>query len=511
MRVIVIGGGISGLTAAFVAASEGHDVLCLEPSAEAGGLIRSERRDGFLCETGPQAVLDDAPETLRLIEAVGLRPRVMAARASSRRRFIFAHQRLWPLPMSPPALLGSGLLSWKGKLRLLAEPLIRRRVSGPTSPISPISPMTGADMGTGEAGGDVPDDETVLEFGDRRLGAEASRVLLATAVIGVYAGEAAGLSMASAFPRIAALEHEHGSLLRAALARGKARRRAGEAPAQPLSFPEGLGELPAALAARLGSRLVRARALALRPGKTRRWEVLAGPPVPDSDSALRDAGRDSGGHVEGARVLDADAVVVAASGHTTEALLRPLVLPGHDPDSSAPLEVLTGTRRAPVAIACLGFRDATARSLGMELDAYGFLVARGEDPRLLGCQYESSIFEGRAPGGGVLLRAILGGLGRGFAPEIVEASDDAIAASALADLRRIAGLVGEPQMVRVWRHPEGIPQYGPGHAARVAALDRWLAGRPGLHVIGHSIRGVGVNESIRAGADTARRLALPTA
>jgi len=507
MRVIVIGGGISGLTAAFVATSEGHDVLCLEPTAEAGGLIRSERRDGFLCETGPQAVLDDAPETMRLIEAVGLRPRVMAARASSRRRFIFAHQRLWPLPMSPPALLGSGLLSWKGKLRLLAEPLIRRKVSGPAGP---------ADAGTGGSGRDARDDETVVEFGDRRLGREASRVLLATAVIGVYAGEAAGLSMASAFPRIVAMEREHGSLLRAALARGKARRRAGEAPARPLSFPEGLGELPAALAARLGSRLVRARALALRPGKTRRWEVLAGPPVPSSDAASdaapgAGAGADAvGGDVEGARVLDADAVVVAASGPATEPLLRPLVLPGDHPDSSAPLEVFTGTRRAPVAIACLGFRDTTAGSLGMDLDAYGFLVARGEEPRLLGCQYESSIFEGRAPGGGVLLRAILGGLGPGFAPKIVEASDDAIAASALADLRRIAGLAGEPQVVRVWRHPEGIPQYGPGHAARVAALDRWLAGRPGLHVIGHAIRGVGVNESIRAGADTARRLALPT-
>src|ERR1700690_2646287 len=100
MRVVVIGGGISGLTAAFVATSEGHDVLCLEPSPEAGGLIRSERRDGFLCETGPQAVLDDAPETLRLIGAGGLHPRVRAARASPRRRFIFAHERLWPLPMS---------------------------------------------------------------------------------------------------------------------------------------------------------------------------------------------------------------------------------------------------------------------------------------------------------------------------------------------------------------------------------------------------------------------------
>ena len=512
MRVVVVGGGISGLTAAFVAVGEGHDVVCLDPAdgpgGSPGGLIRSERRDGFLCETGPQAVLDDAPETQRLIQALGLGPRVIAANPIARRRFIFVHDRLWPIPMSPAALFGSGLLSWKGKMRLLAEPFIGRPTHARSS-----GGHRGDRPGTGtgtqvDAVGDpaASDDETVLEFGDRRLGSEASRVLLSTAVIGIYAGEASGLSVASAFPRIATLERDHGSLLRGMMARAKANRRAGSPAPRPLSFPDGLGELPRALADRLGARLVRGYADAVHPGTSHRWRVVMRPAgVPGSHEARRP------GNADPARTFDADAVILASGPSATAAMLRPLVTHGTPATPADPhaLEVLTETRRAPVAIACFGFRDATAESLGMDLGSYGFLVARGEGPRLLGCQYESSIFEGRAPKGGVLLRAILGGLGLGFAPEIVEASDADLAASALADLARITGLRRQdPDLVAIWRHAEGIPQYGPGHATRVAALDRWLgaSARAGLHVIGHAVRGVGVNESIRAGAETARAL-----
>jgi len=127
MRVVIIGGGISGLTTAFLARAAGHEVTCLEPAVEPGGLMRSERHEGFLCEFGPQAVLSDAPDTTRLLAALGLASRILHAERAARRRFIFAHDRLWPVPLSPPALLRSGLLSFSGKARLLAEPLISRQ------------------------------------------------------------------------------------------------------------------------------------------------------------------------------------------------------------------------------------------------------------------------------------------------------------------------------------------------------------------------------------------------
>jgi oxygen-dependent protoporphyrinogen oxidase len=140
----------------------------------------------------------------------------------------------------------------------------------------------------------------------------------------------------------------------------------------------------------------------------------------------------------------------------------------------------------------------------VDLAAYGFLVARRQGPRLLGCQFESSTFPGRAPSGGVLLRALLGGAGADFEPEIVHRSDEEIAARALADLATVAGLKQSPDLVRVWRHPRGIPLYVPGHAARVSTVDAALRDHPGLHVIGHGLRGVGVNESIRAATDVIR-------
>ncbi|HVU52823.1 MAG TPA: FAD-dependent oxidoreductase, partial [Polyangia bacterium] len=165
---------------------------------------------------------------------------------------------------------------------------------------------------------------------------------------------------------------------------------------------------------------------------------------------------------------------------------------------------LASAPAAPIAVAALGFRappGAGAPDLGMDLAAYGFIVARGEGPTLLGCQYESSIFAHRAPPGAVLLRALLGGT---FDPAIVEATDDAIASRAVDDLRRVAGLRAPPDFVAVWRHPAGIPQYDLGHAGRVRAIDDDLARRPGLHVVGQATTGVGVNDGIAAAAALAR-------
>ncbi|HEX2657528.1 MAG TPA: protoporphyrinogen oxidase [Polyangia bacterium] len=451
MRIVVIGGGISGLAAAFLARAAGHDVTCLEPNARPGGLIGSVREDGFLFETGPQAVLDDAPDTVALIDAVGLGARRLAALPAAARRFIYAGGALHAVPSGPGGLITSKLLPFTAKLRLLREPFVGKTSAGPED-----------------------DSETVLSFGTRRLGPEAARVLLATAVIGIYAGDAAELSMASAFPRLAAFEREHGSLL----AGLKASRRAGRRRGHPLSFPDGLGELPRALTAALGPHLVTARAGAVTPLAGGGWRV-------DTDGASPVA-------------LEAEAVVVAADAPTTARLLGALV-----PEARALVDVAT----APAAICALGFHDVTARPLGMDTDAYGFLVARHEAPRMLGCQYESSTFAARAPEGSILLRGILGGVGEGFDPGVVERTDERIARDTLADLRTITGLAREPDVVRVWRHPVGIPQYRPGHRRLVAALDDGLRRHRGLYVLGHAVRGTGVNECIRAAASLSRQLA----
>jgi oxygen-dependent protoporphyrinogen oxidase len=178
-----------------------------------------------------------------------------------------------------------------------------------------------------------------------------------------------------------------------------------------------------------------------------------------------------------------EAVVVALSPGAAAALIEPIV-----PEAAA---VLSGLTRASVAIVALGFRHP---QVGMDLGAYGFLVARGERPTLLGCQYESSIFPGRAPPGTVLLRAVLGGT---FAPRLVDEDEPTLVERTVADLRLIAGLDRTPDFSAVWRLRQVLPQYQLGHEARVRTLEQAVAQHRGLHLLTVGQRGVGLADCIR--------------
>jgi oxygen-dependent protoporphyrinogen oxidase len=438
VRVTIVGGGISGLATAHLATAGGHEVTLIDDApAPGGGLINSVRRDGFLCEHGPQAVLDGPEATRALIESAGLSGRVLRAAPAARRRYVYVGGALRPFPASPPALFKTNLLSAAAKLRLFAEPLVGRGKH----------------------------DESVHAFVTRRFGREAADRAAAPALIGVFAGDAAALSVRSALPRVAAMEREHGSILRALM-----RRKRGAGMGHPISFRDGLGELPAALAARLGARRRQVRAIEIAP-LPRGWRVMT------ADGAF----------------IESERLILATPAAATAALLAP-----HAAEAAAALRAIL---HAPVAVVCAGFR--TAADLGMDLDAYGFVVARGEGVRLLGCQYETSVFSDRAPEAGVLLRALLGGT---FDPGLVDADDATIAAQAVGDLRRAAGLTRDPDFVDVWRARPGIPQYDLAHGERVRAVDDAVARLPGLSVIGHALRGVGVNDCIAAATRAAAEL-----
>ncbi len=447
-KVVVLGGGISGLSFAFElqrlakGAGRALDLTVLERGARAGGKIQSEQAEGFLLEAGPNGYLDSRTAVVDLVQRLGLGERTLAADEASARRFVILGGRLREIPSSPRGLLRSDLLTWGGKLRLLGEPW---------------------------APGPPPDfDESVAEFGRRRLGGQATARLLDPFVTGIYAGDIERTSVAAAFPRIAALERDHGGLVRGMIQRRRQAKAAGEAgpgggPGGPggalTSFPGGMAEVPTALVEALGEGVVRTGAEAV---------------------AVEAQGQRFTVRMSGGEAFGADVVVCMTPAHVARSLLSGL---GDD----RLVEALAGIMYAPVAVVGLGYRLA---DLERPPDGFGYLTPRTEDRRVLGMLWSHCIFPGRrAPEGHGLLRCIVGGV---RSPEMVGLGDDDLVAQVRSE---VADVLGErpdraPTFVRVARWAQGIPQYERGHLDRVQAVDAACARSPGLYVGGNGLKGV---------------------
>lgn len=459
-RILIVGAGISGLSLAWIlktrTAPERVEIAVLERRTRPGGNICSRRIDGYLCESAASGFLDSAPATLSLVRELGLAPRLVPSREAARRRFVYRGGELHPIPGSPRELLCGSLLSWPGKLRLVAEPLSARRPLG---------------------------DETIYDFAVRRLGSEAARRLVDPLVSGILAGDARQLSLRACFPRVWQLETEHGGLLRALLATRRRSTRGGPgAPAGRLtSFVGGMGDLTDALHDRLAGAVLLGRQVA-------GLEAAApadGPP----------GGRRYLVDVEGRGRIEADAVVLTGSAGESARLLRRL-----DPSLAADLERIP---TAPLAVLSLGYDAAAIGAARGPLDGYGFVVPRDESPRILGVVWESSIYPGRAPDGKLLLRVLAGGARD---PEVVDLTDTQLLAQVRRDLAATMRIDEEPEFVRIVRHRVGLPQYTVGHLERLAAIEHRLARHPGLFLGGNSYRGVSVNACIAEAAALADRV-----
>ena len=296
-------------------------------------------------------------------------------------------------------------------------------------------------------------------FARRRIGAEAAEVLVDAAVAGISAGDSRKLSVAAAFPRMVELEREHRSLIRALLARR-------ERPGRLLSFDGGMETLIDALRARLG--------VALRTG----CRV----------QALERAGAGWTILPERGEPIVADRVVLAVSAARAAEMVRDL-----DPELAG---ALARFPFAGLALAAFAFGVA---DVARPLDGYGYLVARREGLDTLGVTWESSLFEGRAPAGTVLLRAMLGGARR---PGVAALPEAEIAGRALRELAPVLGITATPLRTWVRRWPDAIAQYQLGHLERVRAARARAARHPGLELCGTSYDGVSFQSAI-ASANTA--------
>lgn len=445
MRVVVVGAGIAGLSAAHSLLGRARiagctaEVMVVEGAARPGGHVWSIRNDGFVVEAGPNGFRDGEPTTLALMDDLKLTPSLACVSAGARRRFVLAGGRLRRVPDSPAALLTSDVLSRGGKLRLLLEPWARRAPAGTT-------------------------EESVDDFARRRLGREAAETLVDAAVSGLTAGDSRTLSMAAAFPRVAEMERQYGSLVRAMIAR-----RAGR-PRRLLSLAGGMGTLVDVLAARLGA--------ALRVG-----------------SPVTRVGRRGGewrvGLASGEEVV-ADRVVLAVPARAAGPVVESL-----DP---ALARGLAGIPAAGVVAVALAYQ---ASDLGRPLDGYGYVVRRGERLSTLGVVWESALFPGRAPEGFVLLRAILGGARD---PEAVRLPETELVERAHREVSRAMGVMAAARRAWVFRWPGAIAQYTRGHLERVARVRAAAAGHPGLELCGTSFDGISFNAAVASGADVARRV-----
>jgi oxygen-dependent protoporphyrinogen oxidase len=452
-RVVIVGGGISGLATAYLLEQQGREagldiqITLLEKEQRLGGKIWSIPSNGYLCEWGPNGFLDSKPQTLELCRRIGADKTLLRSNDNARKRFIFSGGELHRLPENPPSFLKSRLISWPGKLRLAMEPFIPQYSDNR--------------------------DETLAEFGRRRLGDEALRKLIAPMVSGIFAGNPETMSLVSCFPRIAELEREYGGLIKAMIRLAKKKKQeqregkvvsSAAGPGGVLtSFRTGIQALTDAVAASLTATTVRSgvEVHGVKRGGSSPYTVIC-----------------AGEEVEG------DAVILATPAYATAGALDEL-----SPEMSA---VLREIPYASMTVICFGYER---ERISYDLNGFGYLIPKEEGRSTLGTLWDSSIFENRAPEGHVLLRSMLGGA---CFPDYIRLSDDEVCKRVQADLKATMGIEASPSFVRIFRHQQAIPQYTVGHGKRLAALEEVLAGKPGLFLTGNSYRGIGLNDCVAA-------------
>ena len=440
--VAVIGGGVSGLAAAYQLHSQGYCVVVLERQVRAGGNAVSERFDGFLMEHGPTTVNASTPAAAALTMSLGLDAQRCDLGPDVRYRYLAGNRQLGRIATHPLGFFTSSYLSRRARLRMLGEMAVPRS--------------------TGSA------EETVAEFCSRRFGPEFSERVIDPLVGGLYAATAGELSIRAVFPALVKMEQDHGSVTRGVLIRHLSKARM---PGRDLySWRDGIVTLPNCLAARLGP--------TLRTGVTvRRVKAVPG-------GFRIEVGR--------AGTVDAKAVVVATQPHVAASLLE-----GLDSIASDAAAAITAP---PLSVVFLGYRRT---QIGHPLDGLGYLTPSSENRTLTGALFCSTLFPGRAPEGYVSVAGYVGGA---RSPDLAGRSAEDLVAIAHSEFRDLLGARDEPAVARVRQWPRGLPQYSLGHCERVAALHSSQNRRPGLFITGNYFSGPGIATCIAQASETASRV-----
>jgi oxygen-dependent protoporphyrinogen oxidase len=444
-----VGGGISGLVCAYALRKAGIEAHLVEASAQPGGMIRSESREGFLLELGPQSFSCTA--ALRSLCAdLGIADQIVQA-PTAPPRYVLIDGALKAVPLSPLAILSSSFLSPRTKWRIASDA-----------------------FGTTHA---PEEDESVAAFVRRKFGAEPLQRLVGPFVSGIYAGDPERLSLRAAFPQLHEAEESAGSVIRGMMRAAKSRKGPRERPTL-MSFRDGNGTLVRALAAKLGAALrvgAEMVGISIRREETRasRFEVR-----------ISAAGSEE--------IVLVDRLVLATSADVAGTLLR---------DVNAAFEpVMAGIEYAPVAVVSLGYRR---EDVAHSLEGFGFLVPRSSGLQVLGTVWNSSLFPGRAPAGHVLLTSFVGGATN---PGAASLSSQELCDLVHREIVPLLQIRAAPVFSHVQVYRRALPQYNIGHTDRLRALERLRAELPGLFFVGNYLRGPAIGNCVELAMSTAEAL-----
>jgi oxygen-dependent protoporphyrinogen oxidase len=472
-RIIIIGGGIAGLGAAYKvtrAASEGNEVefVLIERDRRLGGKIQTEivpdpsEKGKFVVDGGPDCFLTEKPACHRIAKLTGIFDEELPTDDSRRKTWILSQGKLHQMPdgvmMFAPTkfvpFATTGLFSWPGKIRMAMDLVIPRKKIVP-----------------GEF-----NDETLENFVVRRMGRECLDRLAEPLVGGVHASDPAKMSLAATFPRLLEMEQNYGSLLKAFIA---IRRKVEE---MRRKYPTKPGEKPRTFfTSFVGGMQQLTDRMAEVAGRERMHTAVSVSSLKSAPGGRWHASLSNGSSIDG------DAVIIATESWAAEPLIRPV-----DPAIADALADIPCSSSATVSIA---FNE---KEVGFDLNAFGVLCPLIEDRALMAATYSSTKWPGRAPAGRVLLRGFVGGPHN---QEILKRSDEELVQIVIGEFRDILGLnpFANPLFMRVFRWHLGMPQYTLGHLSRVELIESHSANIPGLALAGGSYRGVGLPNCIESG------------
>ncbi len=454
-HVVVIGGGIAGLSAAYDLSRAGIQHTLFEKNSRLGGVIETRRHDGCVLELGPDSFISQKPEMAALIKELGMEGEIIGSNDHQRTTHILKHGKLVPLPegvmMIVPSkvmpMVKSNLLSWATKIRMGFE-MLRQPKRYP--------------------------DRSVAEFVVDHFGQETLDYLAEPLLSGVYGGDPAELSINSVLPRFAEMEATRGSLSRAVMFPKKP---AG-GPAKP-GAPKGPGggSLFRTVASGLGSVI----------------DTLSGYATVKNIAVERIERRGDAFAVRAAgEWVEASAVIIATPGPQAVGLIE-----GVDPELSAVVGTIPYSSSSLVSLIYDEAKFDGKRA------GFGFLVPAKERKRMAAATFVGTKFSHRAPDNRILLRCFFGGSGD---EAILKESDDSMVAIAREELKAILGLTAAPLFTTVSRWPQSMAQYTVGHAVRLAEIKRRTAAIPGFYLAGNAYDGIGLPDCVRTGRQAAANI-----